>query len=134
MQETHEQNISNARSVVLRTFAEMKQQRLDLHSLFEAAGNDPADRESVLDAVEQLKREGILESQGSDFYSLTEKGARVRARQNRSSGKAWVGIGFTLFVLLLALAFLVISPRILRHRINQSAPPSPGESTPSSTP
>jgi hypothetical protein len=37
---------------VLKIFEEMKQERLDLHVLFEAAGNEPAERERVLDAVE----------------------------------------------------------------------------------
>jgi hypothetical protein len=59
---------------VLRVFEEMGQDRLDLHVLFEAAGNEPGKRERVLDAIEELVRAGMLEESGSDFYTLTEKG------------------------------------------------------------
>lgn len=61
---------------VLRQFGEMGQDRLDLHVLFEAAGNEPGKRESVLDAVEELIRAGMLEESSGDFYVLTEKGKR----------------------------------------------------------
>jgi DNA-binding transcriptional regulator PaaX len=63
-------------------FAELKQERLDLHSLFEAGGNDPEERTAVFDIVERLVKEGLLEEQGNDFYSLTEKGRQV-ARQGK---------------------------------------------------
>ncbi len=59
---------------VLKIFEEMKQERLDLHVLFEAAGNGPVEREQVLDAVEELLNAGVLENRGGDFYSLTTKG------------------------------------------------------------
>jgi hypothetical protein len=59
---------------VLRVFEEMGQDRLDLHVLFEAAGNEPGKRERVLDAVEELVRAGMLEESSGDFYALTEKG------------------------------------------------------------
>lgn len=62
---------------VLKTFSEMKRERLDLHVLFEASGNEPAARTQVLDAVEDLVREGYLESEGGDFYALTDKGKQV---------------------------------------------------------
>ncbi|HEV8385694.1 MAG TPA: hypothetical protein VGQ11_12550 [Candidatus Acidoferrales bacterium] len=62
---------------VLALFGEMGKDQLDLHVLFEAAGNEPAEREGVLDAVEELVREGLLESRGGDFYALTEKGKRT---------------------------------------------------------
>jgi hypothetical protein len=39
---------------VLRFFSEMGKDRLDLHALFEAAGNEPAEREGVLDAIDEL--------------------------------------------------------------------------------
>jgi predicted transcriptional regulator len=55
-------------------FGEMRKDRLDLHVLFEAAGNEPAERQRVLDAIEELIRAGLVESRGGDFYSLTEKG------------------------------------------------------------
>ncbi len=61
---------------VLALFREMGNDTLDLHVLFEAAGNEPVERERVLDAIEELLREGLLESRGNDFYSLTEKGKR----------------------------------------------------------
>ncbi len=59
---------------VLRFFREMGKDRLDLHALFEAAGNEPAERESVLDALDELSRAGMLDACGSDFYMLTERG------------------------------------------------------------
>jgi hypothetical protein len=59
---------------VLRLFGEMGKDKLDLHALFEAAGNKPAERTKVLDAIEELTRAGMLEACGSDFYALTQKG------------------------------------------------------------
>jgi hypothetical protein len=59
---------------VLDVFREMGRDRLDLHTLFEAGGNEPLYRVRVLDAVESLVDEGILEAAGGDFYSLTPKG------------------------------------------------------------
>jgi DNA-binding PadR family transcriptional regulator len=61
-------------SEVLRMFSEMDRDRLDLHVMFESSGNEPAARAQVLDAVEELVREGFLRADGSDFYALTEKG------------------------------------------------------------
>lgn len=61
---------------VLRLFGEMGEDRLDLHVLFEAAGNEPSGRESVLDAIDELIREGMLDACGGDFYALTEKGKK----------------------------------------------------------
>lgn len=65
---------------VLRLFGELGKDRLDLHSLFEAAGNEPAERRSVLDAIEELAGAGMLEESGSDFYTLTEKGKQAIAQ------------------------------------------------------
>lgn len=59
---------------VLRQFVAMGEDRLDLHVLFEAAGNEPEERLRVLDAIEELVRAGMLDSRGGDFYALTEKG------------------------------------------------------------
>jgi len=59
---------------VLRVFGEMGEGRLDLHVLFEAAGNAPEERLRVLDAIEELVRAGMLEASSGDFYALTEKG------------------------------------------------------------
>ncbi len=59
---------------VLNLFAQMKSDTLDLHTLFEAGGNDPDARGQVLDVVARLVRDGLLEERGSDFYKLTTKG------------------------------------------------------------
>ena len=59
---------------VLRIFGEMGKDRLDLHVLFEAAGNEPAERRAVLDAIEDLTRARMLEACGGDFFALTDKG------------------------------------------------------------
>ncbi|MBA3513397.1 MAG: hypothetical protein H0T77_03360 [Pyrinomonadaceae bacterium] len=68
---------------VLGSFATWKKDVLDLHTLFEAGGNDPASRTRVFDIVEQLVREGLLKELGNDFYALTEKG-RAAAEGNRN--------------------------------------------------
>lgn len=57
----------------------MGKDRLDLHVLFEAAGNDSAKRQGVLDAIDELAREGMIEARAGDFYVLTEKGKRAIA-------------------------------------------------------
>ena len=62
---------------VLKVFQEMAKDRLDLHVLFESAGNIPAEREHVLDALDELVREGWLEPDGADFYSLTPKAKNI---------------------------------------------------------
>ena len=59
---------------ILRLFGEMEKDRLDLHALFEAAGNESAERRGVLDAVDELTRAGMLDECGGDFYALTERG------------------------------------------------------------
>ncbi|MBA3356950.1 MAG: hypothetical protein H0U18_13635 [Pyrinomonadaceae bacterium] len=64
---------------VLGSFAVWKKDTLDLHTLFEAGGNDPEARTRVFDIVERLVKEGLLEELGNDFYSLTEKGKQVAA-------------------------------------------------------
>jgi DNA-binding PadR family transcriptional regulator len=62
---------------VLKLFIAMGTESLDLHTLFEAGGNDPASRERVLDVVTRLADNGYLESRGSDFYLITDKGRRA---------------------------------------------------------
>ena len=42
---------------VLRMFGELGRERLDLHALFEAGGNEPAERSRVLDAIDELLNE-----------------------------------------------------------------------------
>ncbi|MCM3872330.1 MAG: hypothetical protein ND895_16735 [Pyrinomonadaceae bacterium] len=64
---------------VLGSFAAWKKDELDLHTLFEAGGNDPDARTRVFDIVERLVKEGLLEELGNDFYSLTKKGRQVAA-------------------------------------------------------
>jgi DNA-binding transcriptional regulator PaaX len=59
---------------VLRSFAIWRKDTLDLHELFEAGGNDPEARTAVFDIVERLVKEGLLQEEGNDFYSLTDKG------------------------------------------------------------
>jgi hypothetical protein len=58
----------------------MGEDRLDLHVLFEAAGNDPEQRLRVLDAVDELVRAGMLDTCGGDFYAMTEKGKEAVAQ------------------------------------------------------
>jgi hypothetical protein len=69
--------MDNLRRRILKLFDQMKTDTLDLHTLFEAAGNDPEAREMVIDEVARLVQEGMLEERGSDFYSLSSA-----ARQN----------------------------------------------------
>ncbi len=61
---------------ILSLFDELDRQELDLHALFElAGGNDPADREAVLDSVTRLVKQGQLRTtERSDFYARTEAG------------------------------------------------------------
>ncbi|MDQ5846407.1 MAG: hypothetical protein M3539_14040 [Acidobacteriota bacterium] len=64
---------------VLQSFAYWHKGTLDLHELFEAGGNDPEKRTAVFYAVEKLVAEGLLQEEGNDFYSLTEKGKEAAA-------------------------------------------------------
>jgi len=66
--------VNEIERLVLRSFDLWKKEKLDLHTLFEAGENDPEARTAVFDAVERLVNEGLLEEEGNDFYSLTEKG------------------------------------------------------------
>ena len=65
---------------VMRLFEEMGKNRLDLHVLFEAAGSEPAERQGVLDVIDELTQAGMLDACGGDFYALTEKGRGVIAQ------------------------------------------------------
>jgi predicted transcriptional regulator len=58
----------------------MEKDRLDLHALFEAGGNEPVHRMEVLDAIVNLTREGMIEASGGDFYALTERGKQAISR------------------------------------------------------
>jgi glutaredoxin len=60
---------------ILSTFDQLERPSLDLHTLFEfVGGNDPAQREAVLDAVTDLVKQGLLSADGGDFYRRTEEG------------------------------------------------------------
>ena len=59
---------------VLKSFSVWGKDTLDLHELFEAGGNDPEARTAVFDIVERFVKEGILNEEMNDFYSLTEEG------------------------------------------------------------
>jgi len=69
---------------VLGSFAQWQKERLDLHTLFEAGENDPEARTEVFDTVERLVKEGLLQEEGNDFYSLTEKGREAASKVNVS--------------------------------------------------
>jgi DNA-binding transcriptional regulator PaaX len=71
--------VNNIEKRVLGSFELWQKDKLDLHTLFEAGENDPDARTAVFDAVERLVNEGLLQEEGNDFYSLTEKG-RAAAR------------------------------------------------------
>lgn len=62
---------------LLKQFLEMQKEAFDLHVLFEVAGNDPAERQRVLDVIDELVREGLMESQENDIHALTPKGKRA---------------------------------------------------------
>lgn len=62
---------------VLRSFQHWQKEKLDLHTLFEAGENDPDARTAVFDTVERLVKEGLLQEEGNDFYSLTAKGSKT---------------------------------------------------------
>ena len=68
-------------TLVLRSFQRWNKEKLDLHELFEAGGNDPERRTAVFDAVEKLVAQGLLNEEGNDFYSLTEKGRQASLRE-----------------------------------------------------
>ena len=69
---------------VLGMFDELEKSELDLHELFEAAGNNSDGRREVFFAVEWLVERGLLEERGNDFYSLTDEGREaVRAGRER---------------------------------------------------
>ena len=63
-------------------FQTLGKERLDLHELFEAGGNDPEARTAVFDCVERLASEGLLEELGNDFYALTKKGREAIRKRN----------------------------------------------------
>ena len=48
--------------------------------LFEAAGNEPAERQDVLAAIDELTGAGMLDACGSDSYMVTERGKETIAQ------------------------------------------------------
>jgi DNA-binding IclR family transcriptional regulator len=73
---------------ILRMFEQWNKETLDLHELFEAGGNDPAERTAVFDTVERLVREGLLEERGNDFYALTEEGQKAVSAESLARPEA----------------------------------------------
>jgi glutaredoxin len=60
---------------VLSLYDQLERDSLDLHTMFEfVGGNDPKQREAVLDAVSELVKSGLLREGESDFYVRTEDG------------------------------------------------------------
>jgi len=55
----------------------MGKDSLDLHTLFEAGGNEPKVRKKVLDIVVELIDGGYLAPRGSDYYDIPTKGQAV---------------------------------------------------------
>jgi DNA-binding PadR family transcriptional regulator len=64
---------------ILRLYGGSDREGWDLHAFFELAG-DARDRGRVLEIVDDLVAGGYLESRGSDFYTITERG-REAAQQ-----------------------------------------------------
>jgi hypothetical protein len=60
-------------SRVMELFGTMGEDRLELHVLFGAAGNDTREKIKVLDAIDDLVRTGMLDACRDGFYALTEK-------------------------------------------------------------
>ncbi len=69
---------------VLGSFELWQKEKLDLHTLFEAGGNDTNARTAVFYAVEGFVKDGLLAEEGNDFYSLTEKGKEAASRSKTS--------------------------------------------------
>ena len=71
---------------ILRMFQGRETEGWDLHAFFElTAGDDQEQRAGVLDVVDRLVALGCLDSRGSDFYTLTDKG-RAAAESGRIEG------------------------------------------------
>ena len=50
------------------------------YSRQQAAGSEPAERQGVLDVIDELTQAGMLDPCGGGFYALTEKGRGVIAQ------------------------------------------------------
>ena len=60
---------------LLSLYDQLERESLDLHTMFEfVGGNDPKQREAVLDTVSTLVKSGLLNEGESDFYARTEDG------------------------------------------------------------
>src|ERR1700677_1156513 len=54
---------------ILSTFDQLEKKSLDLPTLFEfVGGNDSAERDLVLDSVQDLAQRGLLREESADFY------------------------------------------------------------------
>ncbi len=66
---------------ILRMYTDAETEGWDLHSFFELlAGDNQARRVAVFDTVDVLVLGDYLESRGSDFYTITEKGMSAAQR------------------------------------------------------
>lgn len=71
-----EPKCSKSMQRVVELYPTMQADSLDLHTLFEAGGNDPCSRQEVLNSVADLIELGYLEPLGSDYYALTAEGKK----------------------------------------------------------
>ncbi len=66
---------------ILRLFQQDSEKGWDLHTFLELiAGDDQARRRKVFDITEDLVSSGLLESRGSDFFTITGKGIEAANR------------------------------------------------------
>ena len=64
---------------ILRLYRAPGDEAWDLHAFFDLAG-DSADRQAVLETIDALDIAGCLDSRGSDFYTLSQKGREAVTR------------------------------------------------------
>ena len=64
---------------ILRLYRGPGDEAWDLHAFFDLAG-DATDRQAVLETVDALVLAGHLDSRGSDFYTLSQKGHEAARR------------------------------------------------------
>ncbi len=96
---------------VLHLFEELSRDKLDLHTILElVGGNDPAEREAILEIVEGLVAQKMLAEEGNDYYALTELGARVTTLQDEARVRAPIpAIEYHRHILRLAFYAVVVT-------------------------